>query len=240
MRCCSSLRRAAAALPAVLVACHAPAPGDEYFPLAAGHRWQYDQRIERENLVVEHDTVELVTAGRETVAGLDGGPAWRRRSASGVDYWLRSDASGIYRVATKSDVDAEARPDPVRRYVLKRPLSVGTTWQAATTAYLLRRRQEFPREIRHSHPQVPMHYVIEALGERLSTRAGRFEDCLRVRGDARLRLFADPVQGWRDMPLTTREWYCKGVGLVRLEREEPAASTFLTGGRLVLELTAWH
>ncbi|MBI5717710.1 MAG: hypothetical protein HZC37_08490 [Burkholderiales bacterium] len=224
----------------VLAACDGVGRAEGYFPLAAGHRWEYDQRIEWENHVVEHETLVLSTEGRESAPGLDGGPAWRRRSASGVDYWLRSDETGTYRVAMKSDLEAQARPDPARRYVLKAPFAVGTQWQATTTAYLLRRRQEFPREIRHTHPAVPMAYVIEAVGEHVATRAGRFDECLRVRGEAKLRLFADPVQGWRDLPLTTLEWYCKGVGLVRLERDEPATSTFLSGGKLVLELMSWR
>jgi len=228
------------ALLLLAAACQRTPPAEGYFPLAAGHRWEYEQRIEWENLTTERETVLLTTEGREEPEGLDGGPAWRRRSASGVDYWLRSDDTGIFRVASKSDLDARPVPDPVRRYVLKAPFAVGTNWQATTTAYLLRRRQEFPREIRHTHPAVPMGYTIEAVAEQVSTRAGRFDDCLRVRGEAKLRLFADPVQGWRDLPLTTTEWYCRGVGLVRLERDEPAASTFLSGGKLVLELTAWR
>ena len=223
-----------------LSGCGARPSAEGYFPLAAGHRWEYDQRIEWENHTIEHEPLVLSTEGRESPEGLDGGPAWRRRSASGVDYWLRSDETGIYRVASKSDLDEAPKPDTPRRYVLKAPFTVGTHWQATTTAYLLRRRQEFPREIRHSHPAVPMSYTIEAIGEKVATRAGRFENCLRVRGEAKVRLFADPVQGWRDLPLTTLEWYCQGVGLVRLERDEPAASTFLTGGKLVLELIAWH
>ena len=41
------------------------------------------------------------------------------------------------------------------------------------------------------------------------------------------------------MPITTLEWYCPGVGLVRLERTEPANSTFLTGGTLTMDLVSW-
>ena len=51
--------------------------------------------------------------------------------------------------------------------------------------------------------------------------------------------FASPVLGWKDMPLTTREWYCTGVGLVKLVREEPAGSTYLGGGTTTLELKEW-
>lgn len=217
-------------------ACQAP-PGDSLFPLEAGHRWTYELRSEWENNQVERETRVLDTLGAEH---LEGGRAFRRRSDSGVDYWLRSDASGIYRVATKSDLDEQPKLDKERRYVLKAPFVVGSSWRAGTTAYLLQRRQEFPREIRHSHPDVPMNYSIEALNETVSVRAGRYEGCLRVKGVAALRLFADPVAGWKDLPLTTTEWYCPGVGLVRLERDEPAGSSFLIGGRLTMELLAWQ
>ncbi|MBX3605756.1 MAG: hypothetical protein KF788_10800 [Piscinibacter sp.] len=217
-------------------ACGAP-PENTLFPLAAGHRWTYELRTEWENDVVERETRVLEALGAEPLAD---GPAWRRRSDSGVDYWLRSDASGVYRVASKSELDPEPRPDRERRYVLRQPLAPGTAWRADTTAYLLQRRQEFPREIRHSHPAVPMTYTIEALGEAVTVPAGRWDGCVRVRGSATLRLFADPVAGWRDLPLTTLEWYCPGVGLAKLERREPAGSTFLTGGTLTMELVEFR
>jgi hypothetical protein len=235
-------QRAAALVAAIgaawlLAACSGPPPGLSYFPLDAGHRWTYDQKIEWENNTVEHEAVELLTLGDDRQAGAR---ASHRRSSSGVDYWLRADDSGVYRVATKSDIEDEPKPDPAPRYVLKAPLTVGTSWQATTTAYLLRRRQEFPPEIRHSHAPVTMTYTLAAVGQNVITRAGSFSDCLRVQGAAVMHLFADPVVGWRDLPLSTTEWYCRGVGLVKLVREEPANSTFLAGGKLTMDLTTWQ
>lgn len=227
-----------ACIAAVLLAgCGKAPPGASYFPLDDGLRWVYDVRTEWENQVVEHERLTLSALGSDS---LDGARTWRRRSDSGVDYWLRVDESGVFRVASKSDLDDQPKPDAQRRYVLKEPLVAGTNWQATTTAYLLKRRQEFPREIRHSHPAVNMTYTIEAVGEKVETRVGRFDDCLRVKGIAQVRLFADPVVGWRDLPLTTTEWYCRGVGLVRLVRQEPAQSTFLSGGTLTMELIEWQ
>lgn len=231
------MKRAAALMFVLLAGCGAAPQDDSLFPLAVGHRWAYELTTEWENNVVEHEPRVIETLGRER---LESGEAWRRRSDSGVDYWLKSDALGIYRVATKSELQEEPQPDKEPRFVLKAPVAVGTSWRASTTAYLLQRRQEFPREIRHGHPAVPMTYTIEALGERLQVRAGAFENCVRVKGVAALRLFADPVVGWKDMPLVTTEWYCAGVGLVKLVREEPAESTFLTGGKLTMELVDWR
>ena len=220
-----------------LAAC-SPRPADSYFPLESGHRWVYEQVTEWENNTVEHEPVVLTTLGEQALER--GGVAWQRRSDSGVDYWLRADTTGIFRIASKTDLDADPTPDPAPRYVLKTPLAVGTSWQASTTTYLMRRNADFPPEIRHSHKPVIMTYRIEALGETVATRAGNFADCIRVQGQAVLKLFADPVAGFRDLPISSTEWYCKGVGLVKVQRSEPAKSTFLTGGVITLELTEWQ
>lgn len=226
------------AVSAALCGCGGAPAGSPYFPLAAGHAWTYEVRSEWDDSRTARETRVLRTLGREA---LDGGDAWRRRSDSGVDYWLRADERGVYRVASKTDLERDPRPDASPRFVLKAPLAVGTSWQAATAPYLLMRRAAFPPELRHTHPSVTMTYTIDALGVPVETRAGRFDDCVRVRGSASLVLFSDPVAGWKPMPLTTTEWYCRGVGLARLERHEPAlGSSFLTGGSLTMELVAWH
>ena len=230
-------RLIAAAGLAMLAACSGPPASTSYFPLEAGHRWVYELSTEWENNTGEREALVLQTLGSES---LDSGQAWRRRSDSGIDYWLRADDSGIYRVATKTDLQEAPEPDKTPRFVLKMPLAVGTSWQATTTSYLLRRNADFPPEIRHTHKPVMMNYRIEALGQPVATRAGQFNDCIRVQGTAVMKLFADPVVGFKDLPLNTTEWYCKGVGLVKVQRAEPARSTFLAGGTMTLELIEWQ
>ncbi|MEN9893121.1 MAG: hypothetical protein RLY78_3416 [Pseudomonadota bacterium] len=233
------LATATLAAVAALAGC-SPPPATGYFPLESGHRWTYAVRSDWENQTSERSELLLETLGEDRpTEGL--GPAWHRRSDDGVHYWLKADDSGIYRVAMRHELQAEPEPDQPPRYVLKMPLRVGTEWKAPTPAYLLRRHAEFPPEIRNTHPPVPMTYRIEALGLKVGTPAGDFSDCLRVKGTAVIRLFADPVNGFRDLPLTTTEWYCRGVGLVKLQRDEPTQnSTFLIGGTTVMELTAWQ
>jgi hypothetical protein len=223
-----------------LAACSSKPATEALFPLEAGHQWTYRVTTRSGEDTSERETLTLRTLGAEALPALDSQTAWRRRSDSGLDYWLRSDATGIYRVAAKNDLQAEPVLDKPLRFVLKAPYTVGTQWQAPTAPYLLMRRNEFPREIRHSHPSVPMNYQIDAVDESVETPAGRFEHCLRVRGQASVRVYADPASGWRDMPLATTEWYCRGVGLVKLERNEPAQSPFLTGGSRTLELESWQ
>ena len=224
-------------LAALLTGCSEP-PGASLFPLDQGRTWTYRLTSEWDNDTSEREVIVLRNEGRDSA--LDSGSAYRRRSDSGIDYWLRADDTGVYRVASKMDVEDLPNLDPTPRYVLKAPIAVGTSWPASTTTYLLRRRADFPPEIRHSHPSVPMVYTIVALNQKIETPAGAFDNCVKVEGVAKLKLFSDAVKGWQEMPLTTLEWYCPGVGLVRVERSEPANSTFLLGGTMKMELMSWE
>ena len=230
---------AALALLALLAGCGQRSPGADLFPLESGRRWTYEVRTDWEDQRVERETRVFEALGRDDSLN-DGQNSWLRRSNAGMDYWLRADDTGIYRVASRSMVQAEPQADEGRRYVLKAPLAVGTQWAAPTVAYLLQRRQGFPAEVRHGVAPVLMNYAIEATGQAVDTRAGRFEGCLRVAGKADLKLFADPVLGWKDLPLLTTEWYCPGVGLVKLQREEHAGSPMLLGGTVTMELLSWQ
>jgi hypothetical protein len=223
----------------LLAACQPSPGGDSLFPLEAGHQWTYRVTTQWEDQRSSEETLTLKNLGRDQPEGM-ARPAWHRRSDQGADYWLQADAQGIYRIASKSEIDPQPQPDAAPRFVLKTPMAIGTQWQAATVPYLLMRQSEFPRELRHSHPRVNMLYQIDALDVVAETPAGRFEHCVRVKGSASLRVYADPTAGWRDLPLTTLEWYCPGIGLARLERHEPAKSPFLTGGVLTMALTAWQ
>ncbi|HQT72085.1 MAG TPA: hypothetical protein PLE48_16910 [Thiobacillus sp.] len=77
-----------------------------------------------------------------------------------------------------------------------------------------------------------MYWRIEAVDDSVTTPTGIHQPCLRVVGRANLNLFTDPVNGFTDVPLTSREWYCQGKGLVKFEREEKVPNGFLLGGRL--------
>lgn len=220
----------------LLLGC-SPSGTASLFPLEPGRQWVYEVRTELENQPAETSERRIATRGEADVP--QGGKAWVRRSEDGVEWYLRADDSGVFRVATRTDLEEEPKADAAARYVLKAPIAAGTSWQAPTAPYLLRRHAEFPPEIRHTHPSVTMVYTIESLEEQVQTPAGNFERCVKVVGQASLKLFADPVSGWRDMPLTTTEWYCRGPGLVRQVRHEPASSSFLTGGTMTLELTQW-
>lgn len=225
----------------LLEGCTASSDDGSLFPFEAGRTWTYRVVTSTDDPAFEPYNEKLVIEAYHSNTEL-GKPSSRRRSSSGSEYWLRSDATGVYRVASKGPLDVVPQIDAEPRYVLRKPYAVGTEWTASTTPYVLQRRNEFPRELRYlqRYKSLPMKYHIEALDQTVKSPAGQFSGCLKVLGRADIRLYVDELFVWRDVPITTREWYCPGVGLARLEREERSPSKFIVGGTVTLELTAWR
>jgi hypothetical protein len=207
-----------------LVAC-SPPPGDGWFPLHVGHEQVY---------AVSYDTTDPQAPEVWTQTVVREEP-WEnamvavRRHSAGVEFYLQQTDQGIRRVAVRADADGEAQPDEPPRWVLKAPYQVGTEWTTTTVPYLIQRRNEHPRELRHTHT-VQLQWRIEAVDDTVETPAGAFSPCLRVEGVGQLNLYTDPVNGFTNVPIVSREWYCRGHGLVKFEREEVVPEGFFTGG----------
>ena len=162
-------------------------------------------------------------------------PVAVRHHSAGVSYYLKIDDQGIRRVATRTDIDRDPTPDADPVWVLKAPYQVGTEWITPTVPYLIQRRNEHPRDLKYTHKAL-MTWRIEAVDDTVRLADGStHQPCLRVVGEARLNLYTDAVNGFTDVPLISREWYCQGKGLLKFEREEKVPEGFLTGGVLSAE-----
>lgn len=219
-----------------LVGCSPRGDDKSFYPLDEGRSWTY--RVTKnldEAAEPDVDTVSFAMKGAQELAG---GKAERRHSSNGLDYWLKSDATGIYRVASRGPLEENAKADDSPRFVLKQPFAVGTQWQASTVAYVLQRRNMFPGEVRYTQRPLMMVYAIAALGESVETPAGKFDACIKVVGEAKIKVFVDATVNWQNIPLSSAEWYCPGVGLARVERVEKSPSRLMRGGNVTMELVS--
>lgn len=207
-----------------------------FYPLDEGRSWTY--RVTKNLDEAAEADIDSVTFTMKGAEAIEGGRAARRHSNNGLDYWLKSDDTGIYRVASRNPLEEHAKPDNPPRFVLKQPFVVGTQWQASTVAYVLQRRNMFPGDVRYTQKPLMMVYAISALGESVETPAGKFDGCIKVVGEAKIKLFVDATVNWQDIPLFTAEWYCPGVGLARVERLEKSPSRLVRGGSLTLDLVS--
>jgi hypothetical protein len=203
----------------------------DFFPLPKNGVWEYEVLTKR--LPNETRSTQIMRVDGGTTVGNKS--AIVRRSDTGHQFAIATTEAGIQRIGAKRDVDEAFAPEAEPRFVLKKPYAVGTTWQSQTVPYLLLRRSEYPPEVGLTH-SAQMTYTIAALNESVTTPAGVFAGCLRVQGEAVLRLYGDLTAGFANPTLLTTEWYCPGVGLAKLERSEVIASPLITGGSLTMTL----
>lgn len=217
----------------LLTACSPHAEPDDPFPLTAGLAWRYQvATATREGY--RSETLRIESRGRQV---LDGREVWVRHTSDGSEYYLEADAQGIRRLAQRNVLQAQPEFDQPEIAVLPRPWTVGTRWVAPTRPYLLKRLQPFVEDLGQEMP-VRLQFAIEADDDSVDVPAGRFQHCLRAHGEGSVYLLADPKIGPVDVPILQTEWYCRGVGLVKLERREELNSEMVTGGWQRLELQA--
>jgi hypothetical protein len=210
--------------------------GDSWFPLTPGASWNYAVETESDGATQKSEQTITVLDERS----YDGKPLFIRRSETadniGVEYWLRETPEGIVRIAQRIDLQEQAVLDEKPRTVLKLPLAQGATWRVPTVAYTMMKKLEFPRELKYGRGML-MSYTVEAMDEAVTVPAGSYAHCARIVGRAEMTLFVDPVRGFSKIPVTSTEWYCRGVGLVKLERSEEVSGAFYSGGKVSMVLT---
>jgi hypothetical protein len=223
----------------VLAGCTPSQPqGDSFFPLQVGATWEYDVTSDI-NQLRTHDTYTLSV---DRVIDTEMGEVFVRRvdvpGSIGIEYWLRPEKDKIARIAQRIDADEQAKLDRNPRVVLKLPVTVGATWMVPTDPFIIAPRVELGMGTTKM-PKILMTYNVEAIDETVTVPAGTFKQCARVTGSGNLTLYLDAVQGSRDIPIINREWYCKGVGLVRVERSEVMQSAYYSAGQMTMELTSF-
>ncbi|MBT3059829.1 MAG: hypothetical protein AB2593_16795 [Candidatus Thiodiazotropha sp.] len=225
-----------AAIPLVLLlaACSKPAmESTSYFPLAQGLRWDY-LVTSRVGDSIRHSDFSIHTGSEESV---NGALHSVRITSDGTRYYIAENSSGIYRRAKRTLIESRPSVDDPPHLILKKPLRKGTHWSNPTYPFVLRR--VYPYEERLTRGMnLKMTYQIASENDTVVVPAGRFDNCLRVEGEANLTLYADAKSGYEEILINTTEWYAPGVGLVKLLREEPLSNEVFAGGELVYELKA--
>ena len=221
----------------LLSACDQPAD-DDYFPLNQGLRWEYQltiehpQRLTTKPLIIEVTGKTLLKEQQVSI----------RSTSDGTDYYLTQQTDGVYRVAKRTLVESQPQRDAIPRMVLPLPISQakGKTWSTISQPYLIERVFEGLDVMTADSLQFPMAYTVLSLDETVELPAGQFSHCVLVEGQTDLSLYADARKGNSIVPITTREWYAPGVGLVKLEREEPLDTEVYKGGKIVMELVRFE
>lgn len=219
----------------VLAGCSPKPHGDAYFPLSVGSQWTYDVTSDIDDKVM-HTT--QVLSNLRLIDTEQGEVVVRRNEAErgiGIEYWIKSDENAIKRIAQRTDADERARLDANPITVLKLPVAKENHWLVPSQPFIIAAKTELGGDDMKM-PKVMLNTTVEATGESVTVPAGTFNDCVRVEGTGSFELYVDAVSGFKTLPIINREWFCKGVGLVKVERVEELRSMLFSGGKITMEL----
>ncbi|MES1940896.1 hypothetical protein T5B8_11671 [Salinisphaera sp. T5B8] len=220
----------------LLAACDARPDADALNPLEPGLRWQYRMVVQRNGAEPQRQTRIMENVARRGFAG-EAAVAIRRND-EGRRYYLAERDDGYYRVAIKSVASHTPIMDQPAVKILPLPATLGAQWREPAHTYLLDRAQTFISEHAPGNT-ITLDYRITDVDAPVDVPAGRFEHCVLAVGRAYFKLGAGAGFAPTEVPIEQREWYCPGVGLARLERDERLTSQAhtITGGHISLELT---
>lgn len=225
---------------ALLAGCGQAPASDDYFPLQPGWHWHYQVTEARQQQRSVH-RFEVTTRRIDTPVELAEVMATPqmvvRHTSDGTDYYLLRDLSGTYRVGKRTLIEKKPRLDAEPVLVMPPPdeLEQGISWNQTTRPYVLHSTQSHVAWNQGNNEFV-MTYEVAETGLVLSTPAGEFQHCIRIEGRGRIGLYADPRLGYQEVEVVQSEWYAPGVGLIRLQREEPMDLEMFQGGSLTFEL----
>lgn len=223
----------AALLPAFLGSC-GPADDSDYFPLESGWSWTYRVISDIRNVGKSRAHSLVVNGKTVTVDGENTTP--RMYQDGHVFYYAHRD-EGILLVADRPAWQ-QAEPAQPGQWVIKYPLTVGDSWEVWSETHLLRRQVFSPTAVVSVPVVAPIQvtYTVEALDDTVEVPAGRFRNCLRLKGRGEAAVNMGERIGEVAIFVDTTQWFAPGVGLVKAVREEDSRPESPAAGTLTLEL----
>lgn len=222
-----------------LASCGQAFNSSDYFPTEKGTRWTYTLSYELPGSK-RQTQLSLSAVGEKPVYLPESRKEFYpvRQSGQGTDYYIDERADGYYRVAKRLVVELKPKPDAKPLLILPKGknLRLGYTWSAVGNPYTVQWQPPFT-EMNASIKPFDLLYEIAGLNDTVETPAGKFEKCIKVEAFGRMTVYADPRTGYKEVDVVHREWYAPGVGLVKLEREEPVELNVIQGGKLSMVLT---
>lgn len=203
-----------------------------YLPFEPGAFWRYGLEVQTTDL---RRTAKRVVVAMPAVERAGRSLYRLRVNRDRIEYFTRTQR-GIERVAVQSAGDAAPAFGAEPLLVLPVPPVAGARWRQPTVTGVLEATVDpFRRKYRLQEP-VTLEYVIEAVDAEVNVPAGRFRDCLRVRGTGHTTFPGDKTVFPSEIDVVQTDWYAPGVGLVRSHRVETTTSKVVPRGEYTLEL----
>ena len=203
-----------------------------YFPLNSGLKWHYNVSLTtRDGL--ERQKYILHNIGTDELNGVT---VFLRKSLDGkVLYYSISD-DGIYYLGSLDSRAISSKFYADKRLVIPKPFTIDTKWEQITYTKLLKKTGPPQRTEYKIIAEVPLEIKIESLEDTVTVRAGKFNNCMKIKMTGSAYKEAGNYVGLTLVNVVQTNWYSPGVGLVKMERLETTQSDALDKGTLSIEL----
>ncbi len=206
-----------------------------YFPLSEGKYWTYT--LTTQDMDRRSEFKKLVTNG--PIETVDGQQAYSRNVNDSLLYFYTKDEDGIRQIGSKRPTDINTIFEKQDHFVFRLPLEKGRSWeQDSITGVLAVVMDPFRRHFILNTP-VHMRYTVDNVDSTIDVPAGKFNDCAEVKGLGKTRVTPDKSLGTVNIEVTSSDWYCPTVGLVKSERLESTDNKILTHGTFLMELESY-
>jgi hypothetical protein len=186
-------------------------PDKSWFPLSEGYWWQYSAV---RSIRGEPRVQKLILANLPAIS-VDGVTVFPRKRADGqIEYYEKTDTA-IYRVDLK---------DGSKTLMLQGPVQVGSKWQTKSKILFLTVTGAFESTYNQRIKEdIVIDYEIVSIDDVVKVAAGRFTNCIRIKGFGSLYGGGGSLEEFMDIDtinIETVDWYVPGVGLIKRTRKE--------------------
>lgn len=203
----------------------------EYFPLDKIKSWSYSVEIipEVENKSI-YKKINLSIGKRNLIVNQEKKILFPiiREDGSTLFYEVQKD--GVYRVGKKFLKEQNINLEE-KRMVLPKPVSIDKSWNVNSKTYLILRR--YPYYDYRATTNFKLQYKVESMKEIVSTPNGVFKDCILVVGKGETNFIGDSEIGSIKIKISSKEWYAKNIGLIKMERVEETDSDLFGTTKMV-------
>ncbi len=194
-----------------------------YYPLGKIKSWSYKIEIQPE---VEKKTVYKkinLSLGKKNLE-INGvkSSVYPFLREDGSIFFYKALSNGIFRMGSAFAKDKKINAENKKRLVLPSPQRIGDKWSVGSKTYLILKR--YPYYDYRATTNFKINYEIISKNEIISTPMGKFKDCLLVRGLGKTKFIGDSEIGSISISISSKEWYAKGIGLIKSIRVESTDS----------------
>ena len=189
-----------------------------YFPLDKIKSWSYSIEIipEVENKAIYKKT-NLSMGEKKIIIGQESKSLFPILREDGTTLYYEFFDDGVYRVGKKFLKEDKIKAEK-KRMVLPIPLSIDKTWNVDSETYLILRK--YPYYDYRATTNFKLNYRVESMKETINTPSGTYKDCILIVGSGKTNFIGDSEIGSIGIKISSKEWYSKKIGLIKMERIE--------------------